>query len=276
MSPRIERRQNKRPTVSRRRGARPQRKPVQWGQKVLAVARYSSVTLTLLAVVWGGYSAWHWFDTLPVERVVFTGELRQTHRDRLIEVVQPGLRDGFFGIELDEIQRELEAELWVYRATVARVWPLQLRVNIVEQRPIARWGREALINHMGEKFPMVVPGADQLPLLSGPEGSERQLIDAYQMLQRRLQTVNATPTALSRDRLGNWQVQLAGGQQLVLAAQDLGGTLDRFIEMYGELLATRFDDVARIDLRYANGIAIAWRQQSVAGIAAQQQGDFAR
>ncbi len=274
MAIKVERRMTKRSAKAGRRGAH--RKPAaaqSWLPKAVGTLQRLAAGAALVTVSWGLFSAYQWFATLPVERVMFAGELRQTHQERLVKVVQPLLQSGYFALDLSAIQGVLEQELWVYRATVQRVWPMQLRIDIQEQVPIARWGRDALINHRGERFPVVVPDADRLPLLSGPDGSERLLIETYHQLQARMQPHGLTPRELDRDRTGNWRLRLEGGQQLVLGPEEFTATLDRFLGMYGGLVGEKFNDVARIDTRYSNGIAIAWRSQSVAGHLQQRQGD---
>ncbi len=60
---------------------------------------------------------------------------------------------------------------WVDRAGVARSWPRALRVQVVEQKPVARWGEGGLLNTRGEVFvqdAQHIPA--ELPELVGPAG----------------------------------------------------------------------------------------------------------
>jgi cell division protein FtsQ len=53
--------------------------------------------------------------------------------------------------------------------------------------------------------------------------------------------------------------ELAGGVQLVLGADEFMDRMQRFMMIYRTELAPRFDQVLRVDLRYASGVAVAFR-----------------
>jgi len=55
-------------------------------------------------------------------------------------------------------------------------------------------------------------------------------------------------------------VQLSGGVELVLGGDDFKERMQRLVTVYHRELAGRMAEVQRIDLRYASGIAVAFRE----------------
>jgi cell division protein FtsQ len=55
---------------------------------------------------------------------------------------------------------------------------------------------------------------------------------------------------------------LAGGTQLDLGGEDFLGRMQRFVRVYRSELAQRWTEVKRVDLRYENGIAVAFNEPS--------------
>jgi len=58
----------------------------------------------------------------------------------------------------------------------------------------------------------------------------------------------------------SWLVKLEGGIEVLVDAQDTLAKLERFTVLYDRQLAADIGSIARIDLRYRNGVAIGWRQ----------------
>src|SRR5690606_11213476 len=66
--------------------------------------------------------------------------------------VAGGLKGNFFSIDLDEARKLVETVPWVRQASIRRVWPNTLRVQIEEQQPLALWNENQMINSWGEAF----------------------------------------------------------------------------------------------------------------------------
>ena len=98
----------------------------------------------------------------------------------VLAVVEPYLDSGLFGIDLAEVQERVELLPWVDRARVQRRWPKKLMIIVSEHVVAARWGDSGLLNTRGEIFVSKarhIPS--ELPVLSGPEGSEWQVVQRY-------------------------------------------------------------------------------------------------
>ncbi len=199
---------------------------------------------------------------LPVQRISVTGELEHTQAQAVQDMVQPGLAGGFLNADLRQIQRQLEGLPWIYEATVRRKWPNALEIHVVEELPIARWGENGFLNHEGGVFYSDKKSGewDALPLLSGPEGSAQSLVEKYQRLAEILTPLNLVVRRLDVDERGQVDVELEGGMQLSLGSEEFLVRMQRFVGIYRDELAARRAEIARVDLRYESGVAVAFNQ----------------
>jgi cell division protein FtsQ len=206
--------------------------------------------------------------SLPVERVVVTGDLKHVDRDALRSMISASLEGGFLWQDLQKLRTPLEALPWVHRVVVRRQWPDSIEVRVVEQRPIARWGDRSLLNHAGEVFePNSLEQLPALPWLAGPEGSHELMMQRYLQVQRSLETLGLQISALEMDSRGAVAATLADGSELLFGRDALAEKLVRFRTLYTRRLAGRGETLARVDLRYSHGAAVAWHGDS-AGSAA--------
>lgn len=211
-----------------------------------------------------GLRGWIALQELPVQRIAVTGNLHRTQTELVQDMVQPALVGGFLSANLEDVRARLQALPWIYQVSVRRRWPSTLEINVQEQLPIARWGQGGFLNHEGEVFQSSsVAGEASLPRLDGPAGSARELIVSYQQLGELLQPLGLVLHALSLDERGHLSAELDSGTQLALGNVDFGDRLERFATVYRRELAARWDEVERVDLRYENGMAVAFREPAV-------------
>ncbi|MBD2859743.1 cell division protein FtsQ/DivIB [Spongiibacter sp. KMU-158] len=238
----------------RRKSARGESR-VAWRGLALRMVLLSGV----LALAYGALALNDRINAIAVERVVFAGDLQHVNRDVLVKKVTPFLSVGYLNLDLDAIRAELQEEPWVFRADLQRQWPWELKVTIVEQRPIAIWGESQLLNHRAEVFtpPGVFDGGD-LPHLQGPEGSAIEVMRQFRLMSQLLGQENLRLERLKMTSQGSWILSLNEGVELVLGRDQLLEKLRRFALVYRRELAPEFDRIARIDSRYINGLAVAW------------------
>ncbi|MFT6164544.1 MAG: cell division protein FtsQ [Zhongshania aliphaticivorans] len=241
-----------------RKSAAPKGPQVQreWGR----ILNRLVLIAVVIAFVYGVEQLGRQLDAIPVDRVVFAGDLQHVSRDVLVDRVTGHLAVGYVGLDLEAIQSELEQEPWVYRAIVERVWPRELKITIVEEAPIAAWGNGGLLNHRGKIFLPAKGVADDagLPLLSGPDGSAIEIMRQYRLMSQLLGDEELILQRLEMNDRGAWTATLNGGAVLVLGRYEPLEKLRRFMWVYRHQLAADFDRVKRVDTRYINGLAVAW------------------
>lgn len=201
-------------------------------------------------------------DYTPLKRVTVEGELRYLSRERLQEGVTAHLGGGFFGIDLDEVRRTLEALPWVERVTVRRHWPDRLEVRVKERRAAARWAAGGLVDTNGVLFrPPDTPDLDGLPLLAGPEGAAAALLDYLRRLNGWLLPRGLAVAELRASPRGAQRLRLTSGTELVLGRLPEAVVETRLTRALPVLLAEagrRGETMVRIDMRYPNGLAVTW------------------
>lgn len=237
-------------------------RPSKAGFKLKLPSLYPLV-LVVMAGLFGAacYQSFNWLTGLSVDRVAITGEFRQVQREQLSELVEPFLQQGFAFVDLDAIQQQLEALPWIYQASVRRQWPDQLVVDVAEQIAIARWDKQGFINHRGEFFAATEKVfIDDLPLLQGPADKASEMMADYRDLGELLRQQGLVLNRLSMDERGNWSAVLDSGVTIVLGSDQVMEKIQRFVLAYQRVLSTKFEQVKRIDMRYSNGLAVAWQK----------------
>lgn len=205
---------------------------------------------------------WLWEPAnLPVKSVLIQGEMAHVSREALRQAVTPHVEDGFLRVDISTIRQAVEALPWVHHAAVRRKWPSTLMVEITEQRALARWGKEGLVNPEGGMFTATAEGAlATLPLLHGPTNSQKLLVESYREMQRMLKPVGLHIDRLELTQRRAWQLTLDNGITLLLGRKESYPRLLRFVRVYPRVLAKRTEQIKRIDLRYTNGFAVRWRE----------------
>jgi cell division protein FtsQ len=196
---------------------------------------------------------------IPVERIVVTGQLKNTQTEAIENMVQPALVGGFLSADLGEVRDQLQSLPWVFEATVRRQWPNALEITVTEQLPIARWGEAGFLNHEGQVFePTNASRWDDLPRLQGEEGSEQTLIDSYQLLSETLSVTELEVRELALDGRGQLKAVLTNSVQIALGAIHWNERLERFVTLHQSGLD--YVNVERVDTRYTSSIAVAFRE----------------
>ena len=196
---------------------------------------------------------------VPIREVKIYGTLQHLTQDDIKQHVVNYSKWGWIRLPVDRLRKQLEALNWVSSARVSRAWPLNLSIEISERRPVARWGEDALLDQNAEVFDPGGPINRSLPLMSGPEGAEREMLDRYRDFSARLGAHSLALAELSRDRRGSWSVTLRDGPQLRLGAESIDGRLERALLALGKLSGEEGLEMAYVDLRYPNGFAVGWR-----------------
>lgn len=205
----------------------------------------------------------------PISKVSVDGELSYISQHAVQQRIAPYIQASFLQINLSGMRQELEQMPWIAHAEVRRVWPDQIMIRLEEQLPVARWGDEALLNNAGHAFaPRESANYQHLPRLAGPQRAQRQVMQQYQVLSQMLRPLGFSIIALEMRERGSWYLRTAQGIDLLLGRDHIVDKMRRFAAIYEKALKAQQPNIARIDLRYPNGLAVAWRE-SVAPTAAK-------
>lgn len=223
-------------------------------------------SLLFLAVVIAGFGyLWHsvalWLDDeqrVPLRQIIITGERRFLQDEAVRQVVRQGRQSSLFELDIDTTHRAIQSLPWVYQASVRKEWPDTLRVVIVEQRAVAKWQDDMLLNADGDSFHASAPQAlTDLPALFGPGGSEKTALAGYRTMQTLLRGANLAIAELTLSERYAWQLRLANGINVNLGRTEFMSRLQRFVDIY-PLLLRHEKAVKYVDLRYDTGLAVGW------------------
>jgi cell division protein FtsQ len=167
---------------------------------------------------------------------------------------------SYFATDLEAIKSELEQRPWVASAAVKRVWPGRLEIDIREKKPLAYWTDGRLVSRSGELFTPPNPEvAGRLPRLAGPDERVREVIAMARTMSERLVGHGLGFAGLSLETRGAWTLTLNSGVEVVLGRDQVSRRFERFITVYENRLASRLNEVSRVDARYSNGVAVQWK-----------------
>ena len=217
-----------------------------------------AVALVLLPVI-AVLEGWIGADRWPLQTLRVHGTFERIDEAKLRETLLPYAQAGFFAVELREAQDEVAALPWVERAEVRKRWPDVLEVTVVEHRPFARWGKDQLLSDHGRLFPAAgieVPAG--LPALSGPAERVADVVALYNESRALFAPTGLDVEQVVLDARGSWTLALTGGAHVLVGRQDARERLARFARIAPRLLGNADQPLARVDLRYTNGFAIAW------------------
>ncbi len=223
--------------------------------------RCSGASLTGLAVIALTFAALGWSLDQPIQRVIVTGRLQRVSALEVERVVRAHLAGaGLVSVRLADISRGLRTLPWVDAALVARSWPRDLRIEIVEQLAVARWNDAGLLNARGELFlseARFVP--PELPQLAGPDGSQAEVTARFLAAQGRLTEAGMRLAAMTLDARGAWSFTLDDGVVVRLGRRQIDARFERFVAAAARLVSQRAADIAYVDMRYSNGFAVGWK-----------------
>jgi cell division protein FtsQ len=221
----------------------------------------SLLSIVLIAGL-GGWGVTRLLDptTMPVRLVSVDGEIKHLDRQGLEQTVAQAVSGNFFTVDLMRIRNQIEQLPWIESASVRRVWPDTLALKVVEQVPLAYWGKDAMVNHQGEVFrPKQLPRLQGLVTLTGEDQSAQRVTQGYLKMQTLLQTAGLDLKRLWVDARQSWQIETTEGLQLDLGRKDVMPRLSRFVQLYPFLKGQAESVLERVDLRYTNGFSVYWQ-----------------
>ena len=230
------------------------------------------VALALLAI---GWAALPWLTQQPkfqVKRVDVRGELRHVTTASVHAALAGRLRGNYFTMRLEDTRRLFETVPWVAQASVRRVWPDRLVVTVTEHRALGVWEDGRLLSDRGELFVANPDEAEiygQLPEFSGPFSAAKDAARQYYELSAQFAALSLRISAIDISDRKAWSLRLTpepregtkqadeirvelGRDGLVMP---LGERVAQLIAAYPLVVAQLGGPPARIDARYARGLA---------------------
>lgn len=220
-------------------------------------------TLVLLCLILAGWSVWRQLDR-PVRSVRVEGLLSPAEQGAIRDVVSRTLDEGVLSLDVAEVSDRILALSWPRAVEVRRVWPDTLVIRVEKESVVAAWGDDGYLTSAG-KIVQLADGAKGVPELSTLLSEPRRAMEIYQVLESRVNPAGLRIVRLEENSLGEWLITLEGGATLALGNEALIDRLERFLLAYRRALSDRHDELAHVDMRYDNGLAVRWKNVESSG-----------
>ena len=220
------------------------------------------VLVCVMAAVYVVYKPLERLLERPLKSVVVEGEFHFISKARATELIGQEIDNNFLQLDLMRLKKVLMDDPWVESVSLVRRWPDTLVVKILEQKPIARWG-DGFLNQRGEIVRVKeMEQLQHLPWLQGSEADAVEILQQYQDLSQLLRARGLDILALKCDNKKSWRLTLNNNVEVVIGRDQVMEKMRRFISVYDTQLSTAWADVKTVDVRYSNGIAVRWVDNS--------------
>ena len=203
----------------------------------------------------------------PIRSVVVEGVYQFADKGQMRDRVMTQASLGFFNLDIEDIQRNVEELPWVKNAYVRRVWPESITVHVEEHKPVARWGDRSLVTDgfklftppqlKGTAEPRLKELVDGLPMLYSPERRHVSLLRLLNETRFLLDQVEAPLEGMVEDERRSLTLHLKNDVKVVIGHREVEKRIKRFSEIFRPYVAPVYDDIAKVDMRYTNGFAMA-------------------
>jgi cell division protein FtsQ len=195
---------------------------------------------------------------VPVSQVNVEGEFRYLSQEEVHHVINTYVVNGFITVDLKKLRAELLQLPWIYKASVKRQLPDGLLVTLVEQKPVAFWNNDGMINDSGEVFfPSKMIDIPGMPRLYGK--NHQDVLAFYGDLQKQLPLEHQPVSSLNVSESNVVHATLKPGAVLVFNKADMLEKIKIWKSISASELGNRLNEVEYVDLRYSNGAAVKWK-----------------
>jgi cell division protein FtsQ len=182
---------------------------------------------------------------------------KQLTQDEVLAIGGVNGRSSLLFLDADAVRDKLKANPWIGDATVLKLYPGRLQIDIVERSAFALWqqdGRLAVIADDGAVLePYVTRRFVKLPLVVG-KGAETRAKDFLSLLDRYPQVRAQTKAAIFVGER-RWNLRLSDGLDIRLPENDVGNalaalsTLDKEDKLFSR-------DIVAVDMRLPDRLTV--------------------
>ena len=195
-------------------------------------------------------------QVFPLNRISFQGDFIHLNQPDLNQRIADIYGSNFVNVSLKEIKVLIENHPWVKAASVRRVWPDRVHVDIEERKPLARWNDSGFIDYDGEVVELDVADLPRsLVKLRGPHYKAAEIANRYRAINNVLRAGGVGIDSLILDERRAWKVILDDGIQVSLGTVNFDKRVRLMADLYARL-KTLDVELEAVDLRYTNGFSI--------------------
>ena len=226
------------------------------------------VLITLLFLIAAAGVAWVYTGMIAEERwpirwLEVDGSFERVSAEQVRARLAPLVTGSFFTVNTKAMRESASEMPWVSGVTAQKTWPDTIQVTIHEYTPVAHWIGGHLLGTKGQQF--TVPSADDiqgLPWLQGPDAQLDLVFESWKKFDDKLVLIGQQVERLTLDPRGSWSARMSGGTEVKLGKGDVYKNLDMLVSTWAGLMQGQALPPVSIDLRYTNGFAVQWPQNT--------------
>ncbi|WP_461349071.1 cell division protein FtsQ/DivIB [Bradyrhizobium sp. USDA 4451] len=188
---------------------------------------------------------------------------KQLSQDEVLAIGGVNGRSSLLFLDADTVRAKLKANPWIADATILKLYPGRLQIDIVERTAFALWqqnGRLSVIASDGAVLePYVTRRFLNLPLVVG-KGADTRAQDFLALLDRYPQVRSVTKAAIFVGER-RWNLRLKDGLDIRLPENDVGNALAALSKLdKDEKLFSR--DIVAVDMRLPDRLIVQLSEEA--------------
>ncbi len=182
---------------------------------------------------------------------------KQLTQDEVLAIGGVNGRSSLLFLDAEAVRDRLKANPWIAEATVLKLYPGQLQIDIVERSAFALWQQDGRLSVISDDGAVLEPYLSRrfisLPLVVG-KGAETRARDFLALLARYPQVHALTKAAIFVGER-RWNLRLKDGLDIRLPENDVGNALAALSTLDKEdRLFSR--DIVAVDMRLPDRLAV--------------------
>ncbi|WOE30959.1 MULTISPECIES: cell division protein FtsQ/DivIB [unclassified Acinetobacter] len=235
-------------------------KPPTRAEKWANMGGWLLLLVAIVILAMGLFGLYRVMTDAKIANLEVVGGQSAQEREKVEKYVAPMIKHNYFTSDLKQIRDKTLELPWVDSVVVSRSWPNSIRIRIVPKHAIARWGTGRLLSDNGDIFSEVIAkNNQQLPLLHGPIRQAKTMMRRYNEINQLFLPVNLRLKELYLTDRMTWFMQFDSGLRVIVDQEQMMSKLQRLSYLAQNDLKPVWNQIAAIDLRYRNGMAIQWK-----------------
>lgn len=191
-----------------------------------------------------------------ITSVVINGR-KQLSQDEILAIGGVSGRSSLLFLDADGVRDKLKGNPWIADATVLKLYPGQLMIEITERKAFALWQQAGRLSVIADDGAVLEPYVSRrflsLPLVVG-KGADTQARDFLALLARYPQVNSVTKAAIYVGER-RWNLRLKDGLDIRLPEQDVGNALATLSRLdKDDKLFSR--DILAVDMRLPDRLVV--------------------
>lgn len=202
--------------------------------------------------------------TLPIAKVEIISLSEEVDNNEIDRIVSDAIKDNsVFTVDVNNIITNINALPWVKSVHFIRKYPDFLSIEVDSQSPVAKWGEKELLSDSNNVYN--TPDSnnyDYLPTIYTNDINKKIILDQYKLFSFALKPLKHDIHSLIYNDNGASTIILNNGVKINIGKNEYAKKIQNLISIYNKELSDKFENVDYIDLRYRQGIAVKFKENT--------------